>query len=111
MYALKKRESKLFMMITIEVTMIQTDSHKKSSYHQYKPDTCQCEVVEELIARMAKRLLDIEHTSDICRYLQKRRDIKYPSMYTVEDNEEDEIHEWKCEHVMSIGISEGNSRE
>lgn len=99
------------MSVTIEVTVIQADGDKKSSYHQDKSDARQCEIVEELIARMAKWLLNIEHTSDICRDLQKRRDIKYPSMDTIEDNEENEIHEWKCEHIYSIGRLMRNSRE
>lgn len=91
--------------------MIQTDSSEERRDHDNKADTSECEVVEKLIAGIGKRALNIVYPDDICRNLHKSRDIEYPSMNIIEDNEKNEIHEWKCKHKSSIGKPLGNSRE
>lgn len=91
--------------------MIQTDSHEERRNHDNETDTSEREVVEELVASIGKRALDIVYPDDICRNLHKSRDIEYPSMNVIEDDEKNEIHEWKCKHKSSIGKALGNSRE
>lgn len=91
--------------------MIQTDSSEKRRNHDNETDTSEREVIEELVASIGKRGLDIVYPDDICRNLHKSRDIEYPSMNVIEDDEKNEIHEWKCKHKSSIGKALGNSRE
>jgi hypothetical protein len=111
MYHRKKRESKLFMLVTIEMTMIDADSYKKCCDHDNQSYTRQCEIIEKLIPCMSKCRLDIVHSGDICRDLYKRGNIENPSMDTIENQEKKEIDEWKCEHTSSIERSIRNSRE
>lgn len=91
--------------------MIQTDSHEERPNHNNKTETCECKIIEKLIPCMRKRWLYVVHSDDVCRNLHKSRDVKYPSMNIIEDDEKNEIHEWKCEHTSSIGKALGNSRE
>ncbi len=109
-YARKKSESKLFMII-IEVPVIQADSDEKCSNDDNETESSEREVVEKLILRTVEWLLDIAHSPDIECDLDKSREKKYLSMDIVEDDEEYQIDEWECEHTPSIGKSIRNSRE
>ena len=111
MYPRKKRESKLFMMIAIEMLVVDSDSSEKRCDNNNESETRQCKIIEKLIPSMRKRWLYIVYPNNICRNLHKSRDIEYPPMNIVEDDEKNEIHEWKCKHKFSIGKPLRNSRK
>ncbi len=109
-YPRKKNESKLFMVITIELSMIQADSDKKCGNHDNQSRSCQREVIEKLIRSMYKWLLDIENSSEIDYTFDDKCSIENILMDTIEYHHEDEIDEGECEHILTIGIILRNSR-
>jgi hypothetical protein len=78
--------------------MIEADSDKKSGHTHDKSDSCEHEIIEKLIGREEEIGLDIEHPTDIERYLYEPYDPKYRFMNSIYQDEEKYIYEWKVEH-------------
>ncbi len=91
--------------------MIQANGYEESCNDDNESHSGEREIVEELIVSAIEGLFDIRHSSNIENNLDTCRTIEYLPMDVVEDHEEYEIHEWKCKHMRSIGISQRNSRE
>ena len=98
-------------MITVEISMIEANRYEEGGNHDHESYSGEWEVVEELVVSTIEGLFDVCHTCNIDCNLNKCRYIEYTPMDIVEDNEKYEIHEWKCKHMRSIGISKRNSRE
>ena len=91
--------------------MIEANRYEEGGNHDHESYSGEREVVEELVVSTIEGLFDVCHTCNIDCNLDKCRYIEYTPVDIVEDNENYEIHEWKCKHMPSIGISKRNSRE
>lgn len=101
----------IFLHFFVEMSMIQTNSQKKSCYSDYKSYTRKSEIVEKLIARKLIIGLYVHHTPRIKCYLNKTNNPKDRPMYSIDQHEKEYIHEWKVEHTFSIGKTALNSRK
>jgi hypothetical protein len=99
------------VLFGVEMSMIQAYRYEKSCYTDDKSDSCERKVVEELIGYKLIGSLYIEHTSEIERHFYKSYDPKYRSMNSVDQYQEEDIHQWKVEHTQIVEKYRQNSRK